>query len=75
MTRLRWSENRGYERPKDVVEGAVLSVFRVPPEVAGQRVDAFLKAQLKRTSRTRAQFIVRASAPTTRESASARDHA
>jgi 23S rRNA pseudouridine1911/1915/1917 synthase len=30
--------------------------------VAGQRVDVFLQSQLKRTSRTRAQFIVRNSA-------------
>lgn len=37
-------------------------MFRVPPEVAGQRVDVFLQSQLKRTSRTRAQFIVRNSA-------------
>ncbi len=43
-------------------EGAVLSVFRVPPAVAGQRLDLFLQSQLRRTSRTRAQFIVRASA-------------
>jgi 23S rRNA pseudouridine1911/1915/1917 synthase len=62
MTRLRWSENRGYARPADMPEGAVLSVFRVPPEVAGQRLDLFLQSQLRRTSRTRAQFIVRASA-------------
>jgi 23S rRNA pseudouridine1911/1915/1917 synthase len=62
MTRLRWSENRGFPRPKDVPEGSVLSVFRVPPEVAGQRLDLFLQGQLKRTSRTRANFIVRASA-------------
>jgi 23S rRNA pseudouridine1911/1915/1917 synthase len=34
----------------------------VPPEVAGQRVDVFLQGQLHRTSRTRAQAIVRASA-------------
>jgi 23S rRNA pseudouridine1911/1915/1917 synthase len=40
----------------------VLSVFRVPPEVAGQRVDVFLHGQLKRTSRTRAQYILRVSA-------------
>ena len=39
-----------------------MSVFRVPPEVAGQRLDVFLQQQLKRTSRTRAQFIIRASA-------------
>jgi 23S rRNA pseudouridine1911/1915/1917 synthase len=62
VTRLRWSENRGYPRPKDMPEGAVLSVFRVPPEVAGQRLDLFLQSQLKRTSRTRASHIVRASA-------------
>ena len=62
VTRLRWSENRGFERPHGVPEGSVLSVFRVPPEVAGQRLDIFLQTQLKRTSRTRAQFIVRASA-------------
>jgi 23S rRNA pseudouridine1911/1915/1917 synthase len=59
---LRWSENRGYPRPPDMPEGAVLSVFRVPPEVAGQRLDIFMQSQFRRTSRTRASFIVRASA-------------
>ncbi len=43
-------------------EGSVVSVFRAPPEVAGQRLDLFLVAQLRRTSRTRAQSIIRASA-------------
>lgn len=43
-------------------EGAVVSVFRVPPELEGQRLDVFLQGQLKRTSRTRTQFIVRNSA-------------
>jgi 23S rRNA pseudouridine1911/1915/1917 synthase len=38
------------------------SAFRVPPEVAGQRLDVFLQGQLKRTSRTRTQVIVRNSA-------------
>ncbi len=61
MTRLRASDGH-YVRPRGVPEGSVLSVFRVPPEVAGQRLDLFLKAQLQRTSRTRAQTIVRASA-------------
>jgi 23S rRNA pseudouridine1911/1915/1917 synthase len=61
MTRLRASDGH-YERPSGLPEGSVLSVFRVPPEVAGQRLDLFLKAQLQRTSRTRAQTIVRASA-------------
>jgi 23S rRNA pseudouridine1911/1915/1917 synthase len=40
----------------------VLSVFRVPPELAGQRLDVFLQSQLKRTSRTRTQYIVAVSA-------------
>ena len=63
MTRLRWSENRGLRATQRRRGGrGFCRCFCVPPEVAGQRVDAFLKAQLKRTSRTRAQFIVRASA-------------
>jgi 23S rRNA pseudouridine1911/1915/1917 synthase len=45
-----------------VAEGSVVTVFRVPPEVAGQRLDVFMHSQLHRTSRTRAQVIVRASA-------------
>ena len=40
----------------------MVSVFRVPPEVAGQRLDVFLRGQLRRTSRTRTQWIIRASA-------------
>jgi len=40
----------------------VVSVFRVPPEVAGQRLDVFVQSQLRRTSRTRTQEIVRLSA-------------
>ncbi len=61
MTRLRTSEHP-QPLPEGVPEGSVLTVFRVPPEVAGMRVDVFLQSQLRRTSRTRAQFIVRASA-------------
>ncbi len=52
----------GFVRPKDTDANAVVSVFRVSAEVAGQRVDVFLQHQLRRTSRTRAQFIVKASA-------------
>lgn len=37
-------------------------MFRVPPEMAGMRLDQFLKNHLKRTSRTRAQEIIEASA-------------
>jgi 23S rRNA pseudouridine1911/1915/1917 synthase len=58
MSRLRASEVT-LRRPPDVSEQAVVSVFRVPPEVAGQRVDIFIRSQLHRTSRTRAQRIVR----------------
>jgi 23S rRNA pseudouridine1911/1915/1917 synthase len=50
------------ERPHDVEEGSVVSIFRVPPECAGMRLDRFVQSQLKRTSRTRAQVIVRNSA-------------
>lgn len=50
------------ERPRDVEEGSVVSIFRVPPECAGMRLDRFVQSQLKRTSRTRAQVIVRNSA-------------
>ncbi len=61
MTRLR-AHDVLPERPEGVAEGSVVTVLRVPPEVAGQRVDVFVQSQLKRTSRTRAQAIVRASA-------------
>ena len=50
-------------RPDGVAEGSVLSIFRVPPEVAGQRLDVFLaERSCKRTSRTRTQYIVKVSA-------------
>jgi len=61
MTRLRASET-AFTRPAGVAEDAVVSVFRVPPEVAGQRLDVFLVQELRRTSRTRAQEIIRLSA-------------
>ena len=61
MTRLRVSEVE-VDRPDGVEDGAVVSVFRVPPELAGQRLDVFLQGQLKRTSRTRTQEIIRNSA-------------
>jgi len=64
VSRLRVSEADvdRLVRPEGVEEGAVLSIFRVPPELAGQRLDVFLQGQLRRTSRTRTQFIVRNSA-------------
>ncbi len=61
MSRVRGSRET-FRRPEGVSKDAVVSVFRVPPEVAGQRVDVFVQSHLKRTSRTRAQAIVRASA-------------
>jgi 23S rRNA pseudouridine1911/1915/1917 synthase len=61
MGRVRASEAT-FVRPAGMAEEAVVSVFRVPPEVAGQRVDVFVCNQLNRTSRTRAQAIVRSSA-------------
>jgi 23S rRNA pseudouridine1911/1915/1917 synthase len=48
--------------PPGVPEGSVVSVFRVPPELAGRRLDVFLHGQLRRTSRTRTQSIIFASA-------------
>lgn len=61
MSRLRASETE-FTRPEGLPEGSVVSVFRVPPERAGQRLDLFLVAELRRTSRTRAQAIILASA-------------
>jgi len=49
-------------RPEGVPEGAIRRVLRVPPDAAGQRLDIFVQAQLRRTSRTRAQRIVEKSA-------------
>ena len=65
MTRLRVSDavdSVGWLRPDGVPDGSIVSVFRVPPEVAGQRLDVFMQSQLKRTSRTRTQYIVTVSA-------------
>jgi 23S rRNA pseudouridine1911/1915/1917 synthase len=61
MTRLRFDE-REARRPDEVPADAVVTVLRVPPESAGMRLDRFVQSQLKRTSRTRAQYIVRRSA-------------
>jgi 23S rRNA pseudouridine1911/1915/1917 synthase len=61
MTRLRFNEEEA-RRPDEIAPDAVVTVLRVPPESAGMRLDRFVQSQLKRTSRTRAQFIVRRSA-------------
>jgi 23S rRNA pseudouridine1911/1915/1917 synthase len=51
-------------RPVEVEPLAVVRVFRVPPELAGTRVDVFLSSQLRNTSRTRAKLIASHSAYT-----------
>jgi 23S rRNA pseudouridine1911/1915/1917 synthase len=61
MTRIRGVSD-GYAPPPGVDEQAVVTVLRVPPEHAGQRVDVFVQAHLHRTSRTRAQAIMHANA-------------
>lgn len=62
MTRLAAHEHPEISRPGNVDPHAVLSVFRVPKEMAGIRADVFMATQLKNTSRTRAKFIVGAAA-------------
>ena len=62
MTRLGGPERPHVDRPIDVPEGSVLTVLRVPPEMAGMRVDVFVQLHLKDTSRSRAAQIVRNSA-------------
>jgi 23S rRNA pseudouridine1911/1915/1917 synthase len=61
MTRLRASEAI-FERPKEVPDSSVVTVLRVPPEVEGQRLDLFVQSQLRSTSRTRTQAIIKKSA-------------
>ncbi|WP_394838538.1 RluA family pseudouridine synthase [Pendulispora rubella] len=61
MTRLQNAADF-YSRPEGVPEGSVVSAFRVPPEAAGARLDLFVQSQLRRTSRTRTQQIIKLSA-------------
>jgi 23S rRNA pseudouridine1911/1915/1917 synthase len=61
MTRLRASEAT-FERPAEVPDSSVVTVLRVPPELEGQRLDVFVQGQLRRTSRTRTQAIIKKSA-------------
>jgi 23S rRNA pseudouridine1911/1915/1917 synthase len=62
MTRLLERDRPPVTKPEDVVDGAVLTIFRVPKEMAGMRVDVFIQTQLRDTSRTRAKMIVKAAA-------------
>ncbi len=61
MTRLRASEAT-FDRPVEVPDSSVVTVLRVPPELEGQRLDIFVQSQLRRTSRTRTQAIIKKSA-------------
>lgn len=48
----------GIVRPGGLGPDAVMRVLRVPPELAGMRLDRFVQTQLRATSRTRTQRIV-----------------
>lgn len=61
VTRLR-ARHVDAVRPEGVEDGSILSVFRVPRESEGMRLDVFMVSQFRRTSRTRAQGIIRTSA-------------
>jgi 23S rRNA pseudouridine1911/1915/1917 synthase len=62
VTRLAPHERPVVDRPADVDPKAVMTVLRVPKEMAGMRVDMFVQTQLKDTSRTRAKEIVKVAA-------------
>jgi 23S rRNA pseudouridine1911/1915/1917 synthase len=49
----------GIVRPAGVSPDAVMRVMRVPKELAGMRIDRFVQSQLRATSRTRSQLIVK----------------
>lgn len=49
-------------RPRGVADDAIVRVLRVPPECHGMRLDRFVAAQLRATSRTRAALIIANSA-------------
>ncbi|MFZ5891539.1 MAG: RluA family pseudouridine synthase [Myxococcota bacterium] len=49
-------------RPPGVAEDAILRLYRVPAEAAGQRLDVFFANELRNTSRTRARAIIEQSA-------------
>ncbi|MBM4358573.1 MAG: hypothetical protein FJ096_10745, partial [Deltaproteobacteria bacterium] len=48
----------GVVRPSTLGADAVMRVLRVPPELAGMRLDRFVQTQLRATSRSRTQRIV-----------------
>jgi len=52
----------GIVRPPGIPPDAILRVLRVPAELSGMRLDRFVQGQLRHTSRTRANAIVKRSA-------------
>jgi 23S rRNA pseudouridine1911/1915/1917 synthase len=60
VTRLRGLGPQN--RPPDVPEGSVVTVFRAPRESAGMRLDTFMTGELHASSRNRVQAIIRNSA-------------
>ncbi len=62
MQRVRMLKKSECVRPAAAPPGALVRIFRVPPEWAGKRLDTFLSAQLRNTSRTRARAIIEQSA-------------
>ncbi len=56
MSEPRWKQ-ADLDRPAEVDEQATARMLRVPPELAGTRLDVFLHLTLRSTSRTRAKRI------------------
>ena len=52
------ARTEGVSRPTSLGADAVMRVLRVPPELAGMRLDRYVQTQLRSTSRTRTQRIV-----------------
>lgn len=61
MGEPRWTE-LDVPRPAEVSAQATARTLRVPPELAGMRLDVFLATNLRSTSRTRAKLIARQAA-------------
>jgi 23S rRNA pseudouridine1911/1915/1917 synthase len=57
----RWKET-DLDRPSEVAPEATSRMLRVPPELAGTRLDVFLRLSLRSTSRTRAKRIAKQAA-------------
>jgi 23S rRNA pseudouridine1911/1915/1917 synthase len=56
--RRREEQRAGIVRPAEIPAEAVMRVLRVPPELAGQRLDRFVQHELRGTSRSRSQVII-----------------